>query len=319
MTRELSALLLIVFNELMKNEKIYEKEVQLSLLEALNAMRGEMQSIYDKYAINGLLTVTEMAKYNRYASMEKQMLSILDPILIQNVLTIRNFLPEQYKEAFYHNAWALDNSIGVNLGITIVRKETLTELFSITNARNMYMAESLKNYPMDARKKIRQALMNGLSLGKSPTSMSRDLKKAIDVTYSKALTIIRTEGIRALNAGTYDSYLKAINSGVDGKIIWSSTLDEKTRPVDKWAKGDHREMDGQVQGDDGLFHLHFTHETAPYPCWEGLSAGQRINCRCGIRMEVNGISPSLMRTRENGVIPYMDYKTWFAKYHGNKK
>ena len=317
--KELSALFAIAFNELLKNEAKYEQRVQVALLEALNLMRGEMQTIYDKYAVGGLLTVTEMAKYNRYAEMEKQMMGILDPILKDNVLTIRTFLPEQYKEAFYRNAWALDNGLGVHLGINIIRKEVLTNLFSITNVHNMYMREALQNYNLDGKKKIRQALMNGLSLGKSMPSMARDLKQAVNITYSKALGIIRTEGMGALNAGTNDAYMKSLDRGVDGKVTWSSTKDLKTRPATRTAKGNHREMDGQVQDKDGLFHLHYTGETAPYPGFAGLSAGQRINCRCVLRMEVDGISPTLMRTREQGVLPYMSYNKWFEKYHGDVK
>ena len=61
-------------NTLLKNEAKYSKQIQQALLDALTSIYGEMTKIYDKYAVDGLLTKVEMTKYNKYQTMEKQIL-----------------------------------------------------------------------------------------------------------------------------------------------------------------------------------------------------------------------------------------------------
>ena len=296
-----SELLLPVASAILQNESLYEREVQLSWLKALNTMRGEMQSVYDKYTKSGVLTKTEMFNYNRYAAMEKQMMEKIAPALKNKIVTIRNFLPEQYKEVFCRNGWTFENSIGV----VLLRNEVLTELFSITDEKNQFMNKALQNYSMDARREIRKALMNGLSLGKSPTFMANNLKKTLDISNEEALQIIRTEGMAAMNHGTYDSYIIAIQSGVRGKITWMAAKDRETRTS-------HGIMDGQFMQEDGFFHLP-NGEKTPFPGWEGLSTAERVNCRCTLCMSIDGLEPKLMRTREDGIIPYMTFTEWAKK------
>jgi hypothetical protein len=303
---ESSEWLIPVFNAIIQNESLHEREVQLALLKALNTIRREMETIYDKYTDKHTLTLTEMAKYNRYADMEKQMMRILAPALKQDLLTIRNFLPEQYKEVFASNASTFEN-----IGLNIVPKEVLTELCSITDEKNLFMNETLRNYSMDARKKIQQVLLDGFLLGESFDYMARDMGKTIDVAKSEALQLARTEGMAAMIHGTYDSYIKAMKMGVKGKIVWSAVKDLETRPS-------HRAMDGQTQKEDGFFHLP-NGEITPFPHWEGLSAVERVDCRCDIIFEVDGFAPKFMRTRDFGIEPYLPYSQWYEKHYGNSQ
>jgi len=304
---KLSTMLLFSFQELMKKERQYEQQVQQALLEALNEMRGEMQLIYDKFAVNGKLSLADVEKYNRYSVMEKQMLDRLLPAVKENIKTIKEFLPEQYAESFNLAHWIVDNSIGAHIGISIVSKEVLLELFSIANKANKFYAEALKNYPVEAQLKLRQALLNGLQLGKSFESMSNDLKHAVDISYNSALKIIRTEGMAALNHGADDAYLKAMQMGVEGSIVWSAVLDLKTRET-------HAAMDGKIKREDGFFDGPGAYR-APYPGWEGLPPEERCNCRCVLMFSPAGYKPELRRTKEQGIIEYMDYNTWLNTYH----
>jgi len=298
-----SELLLPVFSTILQKESLYEKEVQLAWLKALNTIRSELQLVYDKYTKSGVLTKTEMFNYNRYASMEKQMMEKIVPALKNKIVTIRNFLPEQYKEAFCRNGWDFESSMG--MGIVLLRNEVLTELFSITDEKNVSMNKALQNYSMYARKNIQQVLLDGLSLGKSIPSMTNNLKEALGITKDEALQIVRTESMAAINHGNYDSYIKEIKSGVRGKIAWMAAKDRETRTS-------HGIMDGQFMQEDGFFHLP-NGEKTPFPGWEGLSAAERVNCRCIITLRIEGLEPDLMRTREDGVIPYMPFTEWAKK------
>jgi SPP1 gp7 family putative phage head morphogenesis protein len=283
-------------------EVLAERRVASVLRKALGEIRAEMSRIYEKYAVDGLLSTADMARYARYTAMESNMLSKLDPAIRASMDTMKRLTPEQYRAAFFRAAWAIDNEAGIALNWGIINTDAIKAAYSITDPANKAMAEALKNYSTRARRVIRMAVNDGLAQGKSYYDMMRDIRDALNKTNYDAMRIIRTEGQSATNAGTADAYDRALEDGVRGNVVWSSTLDDRTRDQ-------HKAMDGQVRDEDGMFHFP-NGEIAPYPCWEGLSAENRINCRCGIRMEIEGYSPQLRRSREEGVIPYQTYDQW---------
>jgi len=285
---------------------IYERRVASVLRKALDEIRAEMSKIYEKYAVDGILSKADMTRYARYAAMETNIVGKLDPAIKTSLSTIKRLTPEQYNAAFFRTAWTIDTATGLRLNWGIINTKAIRAAFAITDPENKFMAEALKRYSMEARRTIRIALNDGLAQGKSYYKMMKDIRDALNKTNYEAMRIIRTEGQGAISAGAADAYDRALEDGVDGSVVWSSTLDERTRDQ-------HREMDGQVRDADGMFHFP-NGEVAPYPCWEGLSAENRINCRCKTRMEIAGYSPQLRRTRDQGVIPYQTYSQWEEDY-----
>jgi hypothetical protein len=291
-------------NKLAVKLNTYEKQISKSLYDALQTMRADMSKIYEKYATNGVLTKADMARYNRYASMEKQMLAAIDPALKANLKVIARLTPEMYNESFFLEAWQIDSESGLRLNYGTINKNAIIE-----DLANPYDKIAYENYPRNAKQEIRKAINNGLTIGKSLTQMTRDLKKAMNITNTNAMRIIRTEAMTAQNAAANDIYIKADSLGINGDDIWDATRDMKTRP-------DHGHADGQVKDKKtGMFNL--GGEQTPYPGWEGLSAKQRINCRCNHRYQIQGYSPQLMRTRDGGIVPYQPYDEWKKNYGKN--
>lgn len=284
------------FNALLARERAYEREVQAALKEALDKMRASMSVIYEKYAADGVLTLAEMTRYNRLVTLERQLVAILNPALAANLRTIERLRPAQYDAAFFRYAWAVDNASGLRLAWGVLNPAVILE-----NLASQFYKISMRRYGADARLRIRAALNEGLAQGKGFQDMARGLKKAMDMTYANALRIIRTEGQTAIQAGADDAYAWAQRRGIEMDVIWDATLDGKTRP-------DHGAADGQARGNDGMFDV--GGEKAPYPAWQGLTAGQRINCRCRVRAQIKGYEPNLRRTREQGIIPYQTYTEW---------
>jgi SPP1 gp7 family putative phage head morphogenesis protein len=287
---------------LLANEAMYERRVASVLRKALDEIRAEMGKIYEKYAVDGLITTADMTRYARYAAMETNILAKLEPAIKANLATMKRLTPAQYNAAFFRAAWRIDNETGIALNWGVINTDAIKAAYAITDPANKAMAEALRNYSMRARRVVRVAINDGLAQGKSYYDMMRNIREALNKTNYEAMRIIRTEGQSAVSAGTADAYDKALEDGVAGKVVWVSTLDERTRDQ-------HRTMDGQERDEDGMFHFP-NGEIAPYPCWEGLSAENRINCRCAIRMEIDGYSPQLRRSREGGVIPYQTYSDW---------
>jgi hypothetical protein len=322
---DLSKLEQQALNTLLKNEVKYSKQIQKALLDALTSIYGEMTKIYDKYAVNGLLTKVEMTKYNKYQTMEKQILDKLDPALKTNIKSIKKLLPEQFQQSFFNYAWAIDNATGLRLSWGLVNLKTLLQPFDITNPKNIELQNALKNYTINGKKALRSALLNNLSQGKSYAQMIKDLKRAVEITYNSAKLVIRTEGQSAINNGQDYAYLQAKDKGIEGNIVWSTAKDSHVRPEIKFNKkgkvyknqslANHRETDGQVKNKDGLFYLKSTNEYARFPGDPNLSAAQRCNERCTERFEIEGYSPQLMRTREEGVLPYQNFNDYAKEYH----
>jgi SPP1 gp7 family putative phage head morphogenesis protein len=315
---DLSKLEQQALNTLLKNELKYSKQIQQALLDALTSIYGEMTKIYDKWAVNGILSKVEMTKYNKYQTMEEQILKKLDPALKANIETIKKLLPDQFQQSFFQTAWALDNGTGLRLSYGLVNLKSLLLPFDITNPKNIELQNALKNYTINGKKAIRSALLNNLSQGKSFSHMVKDLKKAVDITSNDAIRVIRTEGMRAINSGTNYAYLQAEDMGIEGSQVWTCTKDQKTRDT-------HREMDGavRVQDDsqdgwilpDGSFTEGPGDNYAAYPGDPQLPPEEVCNCRCTLRYEVTGYSPQLMRTRAEGVIPYQNYNDYAEEYH----
>jgi len=287
-------------------QSLYEKQVQKALADALLSIRGELSRLYDKYSVKGLLTRAEMTKYNKYSTMETQMLKLINPAIAANIKTIKYMLPEQYNASFFNYAWAMDNGNGVRLAWGIVDTKAVQATFDITNPKNIELKEALHNYGPSAKKYIRNALLKNLSRGKGYTEMVNDIKAALNKTAYEALRILRTEGQRAISRGQDDAYLRAREKGIEGDIIWDATKDIRTR-------ASHGRADGTIKSADGLFHT--KDFIAEYPLDPNLPAEESINCRCRERFQVTGYSPQLMRTREEGVIPYQTFSEYVKEWH----
>ena len=278
----------------------YERTIKGILRDALVLMRGQMSALYDKYAIDGKLTKAEMTKYNRYANMEKQVLETLNPAVRGKIKVIERVTPEQYQEAFFRMAWAMDMETGLRVKWGTVNLEAVQKVLE-----NPYTLIAVDSLPMNARMAVRRALADGLSLGKSYEQMVKDLRAATNATYNQALRIVRTEGQRAQNAGASDVYKGAVAAGINGRRVWDATLDGDTRDT-------HIRIDGQAEDENGLFYP--GGNPAKYPNDEALPPEESINCRCRVRFEVEGYSPQLRRTREQGLIPYQTYTEWEKEY-----
>lgn len=294
------------YASLAQREVLYEKLLQKQLADSLTSIYGEMTKIYNKFAIDGKLTRAEMTRYNKYTTMEANILKQLDPAIKANIKTIKKLLPEMYNASFFQYAWAMDMGTGVALTYGAVNTKALLAAFDINNPKNIELMNALKNYGPEAKKRLRATLLNGISLGRSYKDMAKDLAKAMNVIHNNFMRIVRTEAARAIAKGQDDAYQQAEDNGVEGNRVWDATLDGRTRP-------DHALLDGVKKDEEGYYYV--GGERARYPLDPNLSAGQSINCRCHERFELEGYSPQLRRTREKGVIPYINYADYAAKYH----
>lgn len=127
-----------------------------------------------------------------------------------------------------------------------------------------------------------EIIAKGVGEGKDVSTIAREMRKLVNSRsfYGwQALRIARTETTAAANLG-------ALIAGRESNLVmekeWISTIDPRTRRLEKGDDYDHWRLDGVVVDEDGLFEdngsfLRFPGDpTAP--------AGAVINCRCAMVM-----------------------------------
>jgi hypothetical protein len=117
---------------------------------------------------------------------------------------------------------------------------------------------------------IKQSIDDGIS----GREMARRIADEMgDSAIDRAQKIATTESTGALNAGHDAAIADAAESG-DDLIVgrqWLAVGDKNTRQT-------HMDADGQIVKGNDLFRVGA--DSAPYPGWYGLSAAERVGCRC---------------------------------------
>lgn len=285
-----------------RTTRAIETEIASNYRKALDDIRLKLSGLYEKYAKDGKLTYADMTRFNRLQKLDKDLVKILGPTSRRSTQLIEKLAEVNYNEAFFHTAWAVDQAIGVNVKWGLLNPESVKA--AVENPLRKIAEERLK---VNGITKIRSAVTQGLIQGTSYPKMSRMIKDAINGTLKDAVRIVRTEGQRASVIGSQAGFDSASDRGVEVKQIWDATLDGDTRPehgaldgMEKQEQGWHVPGIGWIQG----------------PMQSGVASFD-INCRCTVRGEIEGLEPTLRRTREDGVVPYTNYSDWKKNMQAN--
>jgi HK97 family phage portal protein len=133
---------------------------------------------------------------------------------------------------------------------------------------------------------LRGQLAEGLSGGETTAELSARTSKFFDGMRNNAASIARTEINPALNCATQDVAIAAVKAGADVVSIWRTMGDELVRTPPRSAF-DHARANGLtiVPGRE-IFVVSGEKMEYPGDSWNGASAANTINCRCGIRNEI---------------------------------
>lgn len=279
-----------------------ERELLRNYKIALDDIRGKLALLYERYSVNGELTFAEMSKFNRMASLEKQIVEIMSPALKANAKLAERLKLVEYEESFYRTAWAIDQHTGVALRWGLLSPDQIRE--AVANPLE-YLAE--RGVKEKTLLRVRREITQGLIRGDSYPHMMRGVKAAINESAASSMRIVRTEGQRAAVMGQQAQYSKAEDLGVDVVEVWDATLDDRTRPS-------HGALDGKEKDKEaGGWHTSIGLVAGP------LQSGDPafdIHCRCTVRPEVKGFEPKGRRPKEIG--EYETFEKW-AKRTGLAK
>lgn len=100
--------------------------------------------------------------------------------------------------------------------------------------------------PPDAVDGIRKALTEGLAMGKSQDWMLRRATRAMSMSHGRAVTILRTESLRAYREASRRTYQE--NAHVLGTWTWTAALDSRTCVACAVMDGTEHPLDATLDG-----------------------------------------------------------------------
>jgi len=124
-------------------------------------------------------------------------------------------------------------------------------------------------------KELRLAIDQGLPVNQAAVNISQ---RASAINFRRAIVISRTEVIAASNFGQFAA---AQASELTLNKVWLSALDDRTRD----GEFDHVEADGQEVSQEQAFEVSREELMFPGDSSLGASAGNLINCRCGLAFQ----------------------------------
>lgn len=278
-----------------------EKLLRSTYQDVLKNVKSEIAWVYEKYAVEGVVSYSDMAKYRRLQILQGE----LDKILGGNTKTVNKeldkFVETQYKTTFKGEEWAFRNGLEIGVSFGGIPQKTIDAV--LNNPFSLIAKDSLSEAQ---RIRLRRTLIEGFTQGQSYQQMARNVSDTMQRTYNDALRIARTEGGRAESEAQADAYEAATEEGIDGAPVWVSAFLEKSRPEHMALDGQRAErIDGQwlfrVQTDAGQ-------RLIEAPRMSGVASFD-INCVCSTRFEVESIPAKLRRSKKTGnIISFEEFK-----------
>lgn len=281
---------------------------------ALHDIRKILKNLYDKYSVEGKLTNGEMSKYNRLANVQDQICRILQKNMKQVDSLTKRLTAEQYSEAFYRHAYAIDQVGGMALNWGLIPEEAVEAAIKSPFSK-LASSKALAASREGTVDRIRQEIGLSIIRGDSYDVLANRISAVLGVSPKgagaafngkgaayRSLMVARTEGQRILVEGQMAATQKALELGCEIETIWDATLDSRTRPA-------HAALDGRPKDDPekGWLVPEIGYVTAPLH--SGVASFD-INCRCRTRDQVIGYPPSERYVRGDGIKPYQTYDQW---------
>ena len=219
-----------------------------------NAIRDQINYFADNYA-NGV-TVTDLPTKPLIKALRK----LYEDAGVQNALYVRQQIRRSIRKGFDSPTEKLQWMVN-----EYYRQNLLTQAVQpITNTTKKQIAQVLE-----------QANKEGWGVKKTVAAL-----KKTDITKARAELIVRTETLKAANAG---AMLSAAELDIAVNKRWISAQDDRTRRIPR-NQYDHLHMNGRETGYNDAFIVPSTKsiDAMQYPGDPTASAGNVCNCRCTV-------------------------------------
>ena len=255
--------------------RMRENTIARNHKKVLDDLRKRLARLYELYEINGQLTYDEMVKYNRLQKLDKEVERMINELYRDNTKLIRGHLTGIAEETNLYTIEVIEGATQRKLK-GVVKELDVSKTVN-TEMAGLKWAERMGKHRNDVIWDIQKEIKRGLTQGDTYGTMAKRLKKELEVSTSKANTIIRTESHRVYSQAKVDTLDSISKHGVKMTKTWLSSKDERVR-------SQHSKMDGvTIPYEEDFILPDGSRGKAP-----GLIGEPQhdINCRCIITVNV---------------------------------
>ena len=214
---------------------------------------------------------------------------------------VNDMLPDVFALNANYAAFQIEQMTGIDTNFTLYDKKAASLLMK--SDPDLLPIKSTLKIAEDLRwnkRKLDSAILQGVLQGNSIPDIADRLQNVIGMDSNSAIRSARTMTTSAENAGRYDSYEHAAESGIPVKVMWMATPDDRTRES-------HRELDGEEIEVGGTFS-----NGCRYPGDPSGEPEEVYNCRCRLQRIVPGsfFSSRFYDQRHDTKIEGMSYEEW---------
>lgn len=278
-----------------------EKNLDKAFSERMKDILAQIATMYEKYSVEGELTLAQMSKLNRLNEELKSITEMITSHYEYVSKAIQELMENQYLQNYLRSAFLYEYQAQVSMGFTVPSSKLIRA--AIRNPiPKLTLPEIMKVHRNQIVNDISIQITQGLLAGEDYSRMAKRITKVVDFSRTKARRVARTEAGRVRSEARLEAGEQASKYAKLDKV-WNATLDTHTR-------NSHRKLDGKKADEEGFFHIRGLKAKGPHLFFV---ASEDVNCRCSVIYLVNGEYPEVRRARVDGknvVIPYQSYEDW---------
>jgi hypothetical protein len=251
-----------------------DRQIKSAYGSSLKRIRNELLKLAEKTE----LTMGQMTKFNRLKKLEKEILTIVSETNREIGKEIRKDRRKGARIGFEANSEGIIQFGKIN-------KNAVTASLDFPLSGQTF-GQTMKDLNRSAVLRISRAITQGVIQGQGVVKIAKNIREQLGISMRRAMTISRTETLRAYSVGQLTATDKLIDRGFEVQKIWVHAGPKTTI---KGAKGkvfyqprnhnpDHVAKDEKPANEEGFFVFPDGVEMQA-PKTSGV-AKHDINCRC---------------------------------------
>jgi SPP1 gp7 family putative phage head morphogenesis protein len=272
-----------------------ERRLAESYRESYKAIEAELAKLFASSEGD----INQARKYGRLKAMEDAIDAEYKKLTGKTIRETETSAAQSYAMGAYGNRWAIDEATGVDIRWPILPVNAIRESVNSEIAGEDFRTRTIYNEAYSAEQ-ARRHVTQGLATGAGYAKTARKMRDDVDISYSDAVRIVRTESERDFTLGKLRTTDNLKDMGIESRKQWVSTNDDRVRE-------DHFALDGEYADENGQWNLGGEMVDGP-----GLSSdpGQSINCRCTYIDVIGDYAPEFHEVYADGTYSSASYTEW---------
>jgi len=248
-------------------EAKFIKDLTQGYNDARKGIKKELNKAYDKYSVDGKLTMADMAKYDRLGALNKKVDAELTALNRGTASMHKGYLTDVFEDNYYMTGYFLESETAKDISYSLLNRQAIYE--SVLTPMDKI---ALSDNAVSVRAGIKRSITSDLIQGKGIREMSQGITNALEKNANNAARIARTETTGVMNKARLDSMGFAETKGFRIDKKWITGGDDRVR-----------DSHACLDGDTVKLNEPFTEcliNPMMYPGDQSGSAEDVINCRC---------------------------------------